>query len=253
MIASSSGTASINGYSINHKMDEIRQFLGVCPQHSLLWPMLTVYEHMYLFAILKNMEKHIIDRKIDLLLADVGLSGKENSYSSTLSGGQKRKLSLALAFIGDPSIIFLDEPTSGMDPAARRKTWDLVEKYKQNRCIVLTTHDMTEAGAIADRIAIMSRGRLQIYGSALYLKSVCGVGYNLIFKIDCKYCNGDDIKTQIQHIGNAIHKFIPEAVLFDKHNIYKLIDKHTNTIDAIPWIEIVFKTAIQDSCKFPVL
>ena len=112
MIASTSGTANINGYNINHEMDEIRQFLGVCPQHSLLWPMLTVYEHLYLFAILKNMERHRIDSQIEILLNDVGLFNKKRSYSSTLSGGQKRKLSLALAFIGDPTVIFLDEPTS---------------------------------------------------------------------------------------------------------------------------------------------
>ena len=112
---------------------------------------------------------------------------------------------------------------------------------------------MTEADAIADRIAIMSHGRLRIYGSALYLKSVCGVGYNLIFKLDCKYCNGDDIKSQIEIIGEAIRQFIPKAVLFDENSVYALIDKHKNQIDAISSIEVVYKTAIQDSSKFPQL
>ena len=129
----------------------------------------------------------------------------------------------------------------------------LNQYYIEHRCIVLTTHDMTEADAIADRIAIMSHGRLRIYGSALYLKSICGVGYNLIFDLDCKYCNGDDIKSQIEIIGDAIQQFIQNAVLFDEHSIYALIDKHKNQIDVMSSIEVVFKTAIQDSSKFPQL
>ena len=257
MIGTTSGSASIYGYNINEDMNEIRQFLGVCPQHSLLWPMLSVYEHLYLFAILKNMNKTMntlqINHEIDLLLNDVGLIEKKKSYSSTLSGGQKRKLSLAIAFIGDPKVIFLDEPTSGMDPVSRRYTWDLIEKFKENRCIVLTTHDMNEADAVSDRIAIMSHGRLRIYGSSLYLKSVCGVGYNLVFTIDCKYFNKDDIKDYIEKLRETIQGFIDGAMLFDKENMFGMIEKMEDKIDVVSKIEIIFKTGIKDSCKFPQL
>eukprot|EP01083_Nonionella_stella_P305332 1064750_1 len=250
MIDTTAGTATINGYNINHDMNEIRQFLGVCPQHSVLWPMLSVYEHLYLFANLKNIDKDRIENEIDVLLHEVGLAEKKKSYASTLSGGQKRKLSLAIAFIGDPKVIFLDEPTSGMDPVSRRYTWDLIDKYKQNRCIVLTTHDMTEADAIADRIAIMARGRLRIYGSSLYLKSVCGVGYNLIFTIDCKYFNADDIKSHVKKLTKTIHRLVENAVLFDAD---RDIESYGDKIDCVSSIEVTFKTTIQDSSLFPLL
>lgn len=100
--------------------------------------------------------------------------------SKNLSGGQKRKLSVAIAMIGNSQIVLLDEPTSGMDTSARRRLWDMLKKNKQGKIIILTTHYMDEADILGDRIAIMAEGDVQCTGSSLFLKNRYGVGYNLV-------------------------------------------------------------------------
>ena len=99
--------------------------------------------------------------------------------SRNLSGGQKRKLSVGIAFIGNSKLILLDEPTSGMDTSARRHIWDMLKNYKNDRIVILTTHFMDEADYLGDRIAIMGEGKLKCCGRSLYLKSKFGVGYTL--------------------------------------------------------------------------
>jgi ABC-type multidrug transport system ATPase subunit len=93
----------------------------------------------------------------------------------------KRRLSVAMAMIGDPKLIFLDEPTTGMDPVSRRQVWDIIEHAKQNRAIVLTTHSMEEADILGDRVAIMAHGSLRCIGSSLHLKQKFGAGYQVCF------------------------------------------------------------------------
>ena len=110
------------------------------------------------------------------MLAEVSLEKKKNAYVKTLSGGQKRKLQLLIALAGNTKLILLDEPSSGMDPTARRDTWNLIKKYKKDRIIILTTHYMDEADVLGDRIAIMSKGKLQCCGSSLFLKKKYGLG-----------------------------------------------------------------------------
>lgn len=106
---------------------------------------------------------------------------KRHEYTKNLSGGQKRRLSVALAFAGDSKVIILDEPTSGMDTSARRYIWEMLKKYKNDRIILLTTQFMDEADYLGDRIAIMAGGKLIALGSNIYLKNKYGVGYNLTF------------------------------------------------------------------------
>ena len=101
--------------------------------------------------------------------------------SENLSGGQKRKLQLAMALIADSEIVLLDEPTSGMDLTARRLMWDMLKNNKANRIIILTTHYMQEADVLADRICIISHGKLRCCGSSLFLKARYGTGYYLVF------------------------------------------------------------------------
>lgn len=104
---------------------------------------------------------------------------KADAQVKTLSGGMKRRLNVAMAIIGDPRVIFLDEPTSGMDPTSRREIWQLLEKRKQGHVIVLCTHFMDEADFLGDRIVVMSKGRLQVAGSSLFLKGKFGIGYHM--------------------------------------------------------------------------
>lgn len=109
----------------------------------------------------------------------MGLQASADVQCRYLSGGQKRRLNLAMALIGDPKVIFLDEPTSGVDPVSRRAIWQLLEARKGRHVIVLTTHYMDEADLLADRKAILSRGTLRCAGSSFFLKNRFGTGYHL--------------------------------------------------------------------------
>nr|XP_026691296.1 ATP-binding cassette sub-family A member 1-like [Ciona intestinalis] len=177
----SGGTAQIYGSDIRTDMDSIRHELGFCPQHNVLFGDLTVLEHLQLYAGLKGASSGKVqsEEETDSMLRDVGLPHKKNEVSRHLSGGMKRKLSVAVAFVGGSKCVVLDEPTAGVDPYARRGIWDLLLHYKQNRTILLSTHHMDEADLLGDRIAIISHGKLKCCGSSLFLKSCFGVGYYL--------------------------------------------------------------------------
>ncbi|XP_071532999.1 cholesterol transporter ABCA5-like [Panulirus ornatus] len=120
-----------------------------------------------------------LDAEVNRTLEEVDLSSKQDTRASDLSGGQKRKLSIGIALIGDPKVIFLDEPTAGVDAYSRRRLWTLLKKRKEGKVILLTTHFMDEADILADRKAIMSRGKLRCCGSSLFLKNKFGLGYHL--------------------------------------------------------------------------
>ncbi|XP_032411113.1 phospholipid-transporting ATPase ABCA1b isoform X1 [Xiphophorus hellerii] len=174
-----SGTAYILGKDIRTDLSAIRQSLGVCPQHNVLFSMLTVEEHIWFYARLKGLSEEQVSAEIEHILQDTGLPHKRCSRTSTLSGGMQRKLSVALAFVGGAKVVILDEPTAGVDPYARRGIWDLLLKYRQGRTIILSTHHMDEADILGDRIAIISHGKLCCVGSSLYLKTQLGTGYYL--------------------------------------------------------------------------
>lgn len=176
-----SGTAFIQGKDIRSDMSSIRNSLGICPQHNVLFPELTVKEHIIFFSKLKGMTKRSeIDEQIRKYVNLLQLTAKLNAQSKTLSGGMKRKLSIGIALCGNSKIVMCDEPTSGMDPAARRALWDVLIEEKKGRTILLTTHFMDEADVLGDRIAIMADGDLKTVGSSFYLKKKFGVGYRLV-------------------------------------------------------------------------
>ena len=136
------GDALIEGYSINYEMHNIRRNLGVCPQHDILFPDLTVEEHLSMFAAFKGTPRNQLRDEVEKMIQSVGLTEKRHARSKTLSGGQKRKLSVGIAFIGGSRVVFLDEPTSGMDPYSRRFTWNIIRQQREGRIICLTTHFM---------------------------------------------------------------------------------------------------------------
>uniref|UniRef100_UPI0037E7D1F5 phospholipid-transporting ATPase ABCA1 n=1 Tax=Semicossyphus pulcher TaxID=241346 RepID=UPI0037E7D1F5 len=174
-----SGTALINGYDIHTDMDSIRMYLGMCPQHNVLFNELTVEEHIYFYSRLKGRSKEEVKMEMDQMIKDVGLPHKRKDLAKNLSGGMQRKLSVAIAFVGGSKIVILDEPTAGVDPYARRGIWELLLKYKQGRTIILSTHHMDEADILGDRIAIISHGKMRCCGSSLFLKKSFGSGYYL--------------------------------------------------------------------------
>eukprot|EP01038_Epipyxis_sp_PR26KG_P008312 gene8312-11246_t len=207
LIPPDGGTAIIEGLDVRKDLSSIRQNLGVCPQHDILFPLLTVEEHLTMFAAFKGVKGAALKQEVETMIKSVGLTEKRNVYSQFLSGGQKRKLSVGIAFIGGSRVVFLDEPTSGMDPYSRRFTWNVIRQHREGRVIILTTHFMDEADLLGDRIAIMGDGKLLCCGSSLFLKKNYGVGYNMtIEKLNAT--NFDS-----QSVVSAIHGFVPEAVV----------------------------------------
>ncbi|XP_075787467.1 phospholipid-transporting ATPase ABCA1 [Pelodiscus sinensis] len=174
-----SGTAFILGRDIRSELSTIRQNLGVCPQHNVLFDMLTVEEHIWFYARLKGLSEKKVKEEMQQMVTDVGLPHKLKARTSKLSGGMQRKLSVALAFVGGSKVVILDEPTAGVDPYSRRGIWELLLKYRQGRTIILSTHHMDEADILGDRIAIISHGKLCCVGSSLFLKNQLGTGYYL--------------------------------------------------------------------------
>ncbi|KUF88199.1 ABC transporter A family member 1 [Phytophthora nicotianae] len=206
MAAPSSGNATYRGLSITEDMDELRQSLGICFQHDVLFPDLSVEEHLLFFGQIKgyaNEELHAVAEK---QIREVGLTEKRNSRPNDLSGGMKRKLSVAVSLLGDSSLVFLDEPTSGMDPYSRRSTWEILLNNRNDRVMVLTTHFMDEADILGDRIAIMAEGELRCCGSSLFLKNRFGAGYNLTLVKDDFKCNDDAVTA-------FVTSFVPDAQL----------------------------------------
>ncbi|CAH2980304.1 unnamed protein product [Chilo suppressalis] len=179
MVPPTSGSAMINGYNIVNETELARKSLGICPQHNVLFPDLTVAEHIIFYSRLKGVPSKKLKAEVDHFVKLLELEEKRNVVSSNLSGGQKRRLSVGAAMCGSSRVVLLDEPTSGLDPAARRALWDLLQKEKKGRTMILTTHFMDEADVLGDRIAIMSGGRLQCVGTPYFLKKHYGIGYKI--------------------------------------------------------------------------
>jgi ATP-binding cassette subfamily A (ABC1) protein 3 len=179
LIPPSAGDAFVCGASVRSGMKQVRRSLGVCPQHDVLWPDLTVQEHLEFFAGLKEVPAAQVAAAVADTIREVGLTEKRDALSSSLSGGQKRKLSVGIALIGGSKFVVLDEPTSGMDPYSRRSTWQILQNAREGRVLLLTTHFMDEADILGDRIAIMADGRVRCCGGSMFLKRRYGVGYNL--------------------------------------------------------------------------
>lgn len=151
-----SGEVEVLGHSSQHQLHHIKQKIGVQLQSSAYFNYLTLQEILRLFG---SFYKNRLEPQE--LLALVDLTDKAKSYVSKLSGGQRQRFSIVAGLVNDPEIIFLDEPTTGLDPLARRRLWQLINKIKeQGKTIILTTHYMEEAEQLCDRIAIMDRGKL---------------------------------------------------------------------------------------------
>ncbi|TPX64598.1 hypothetical protein SpCBS45565_g05755 [Spizellomyces sp. 'palustris'] len=201
-----SGDALMYNLSVRSQMPEIRNIMGVCPQHDILFDDLTAEEHIRLYAGLKGVRKDTWTALVEERLKAVRLWKVRTQRAGTYSGGMKRRLSLVISTIGDPKIIFMDEPTTGMDPVNRRHVWEFVEKFKKGRVIVLTTHSMEEADVLGDRIAIMAHGRLRALGTSIALKTKYGTGYRI--SIICDPANSAIAK-------QTVSSMVPNAILED--------------------------------------
>ncbi|GFR51512.1 hypothetical protein Agub_g13927, partial [Astrephomene gubernaculifera] len=164
-------------------LDRIRAQMGVCPQFDILWNELSGAEHLSIYGHVKGLPRRKVASETAALLDKVKLTYAAAQRAGAYSGGMKRRLSVAIALLGDPRIVYLDEPTTGMDPISRRYVWDIIQESKPGRAIVLTTHSMEEADILGDRIAIMARGKLRCIGTSLRLKQRFGSGYTLAVSV----------------------------------------------------------------------
>ncbi|CAH0387824.1 unnamed protein product [Bemisia tabaci] len=207
MIPADSGKVIVDGYNTFENMEEFRQSLGLCPQHNLLFSFLTTLEHLIFFGLLKGLSREQAHSEAMHLMELQNISNKANVLPDKLSGGMKRKLSLAIALIGGPKILMLDEPTSGMDPESRREMWNLLLSIRGERTIILTTHFMEEADVLGDRIAIMDHGNIMCFGTSIMLKNLYGAGYYLNILKKRNAIVDRDLLT------SAIREFVSEAKL----------------------------------------
>jgi len=155
------GQAAVCGYDVQKDASKVKEMIGVCIQETAIYPYLTGEENIVLFGNLYTMDKKTLKARQSMLLDKMGLTEDAKRKTSKYSGGMKRRLSLILALIHDPQVIFLDEPTVAMDPQSRHAVWDFIGELKaQNKTIILTTHYMEEAEALCDRVGIIDHGKL---------------------------------------------------------------------------------------------
>ncbi|CAG8486112.1 3807_t:CDS:10 [Ambispora leptoticha] len=178
-----SGSVYIDGTDIRSDVEKIYTKIGVCPQFDLLWPDLTIEEHLLFYARLRGVDPRLETEAINHTLKLVELTEFKYRLVRGLSGGEKRRLSIAIALTGDSKVVFLDEPTTGLDPDVRRTIWSIIANAKQGKTIILTTHSMEEADALCDRLGIMAAGHLRCLGSPLHLKQKHGTGYQISFNV----------------------------------------------------------------------
>jgi len=170
------GTATVGGYDVQSELQRIKEIISVCPQEFSLYKFLSGIENIKFFGNLHSMPKKKIMEHAEELLKLLGLYEARKRNVKGYSGGMKRQLSLIVALINDPKLLFLDEPTVGMDPRARRKVWDFLDAIKrQKKTIILTTHYIEEAEALCDRVAIIDYGKLIALGAPKQLIEEHGV------------------------------------------------------------------------------
>ena len=178
-IAATSGQAFLNGFNIYTDKENARQDIGFCPQWDPLLFELSARETLNFYCHLRGILSSQVDELVIALLERLDLTRFADFNCGSYSGGNRRKLSLGIALIGNPNVVFLDEPSSGMDPKARRFMWRLVQDLAKEHCVVLTTHSMAECEATCAKVGIMVSGQLTCIGSPQHLKYKYGEGYTL--------------------------------------------------------------------------
>ncbi|GAM24437.1 hypothetical protein SAMD00019534_076120 [Acytostelium subglobosum LB1] len=179
-----SGTAKVFGMDIRNEIDNVHMIMGVCPQDNVLWDDLTGEEHLLFYGRIKNMKGKQLSNAVYEGLKQVNLHEETSKKSGEYSGGMRRRLSVACSLMGNPKIVLLDEPSTGLDPASRKQLWDIINNYKRKCAMLLTTHAMEEADALCDRLGLFVGGELKCIGSSSELKSRFGKGYKVMMTVE---------------------------------------------------------------------
>jgi ABC-2 type transport system ATP-binding protein len=166
LLAPTAGSAQIAGFDIGKEPQKVKELIGVCPQEVAVYKFLTGMENLELFGNLHGMDKHVLKERAAELVKQADFAESAKRRAKGYSGGMMRQLNLMIALISDPEIVFLDEPTVGMDARARRRTWEYIGSLKdQGKTVILTTHYIEEAQALSDRVGIIDYGELIALGT----------------------------------------------------------------------------------------
>ncbi|XP_071418175.1 glucosylceramide transporter ABCA12 [Pithys albifrons albifrons] len=211
LFPTSSGTIFVYGKDIRTDQEVIRKNMGVCMQHNVLFNYLTTKEHLLLYGYIKvpHWSKEELYQEVKRTLKETGLYSHRHKLAGALSGGMKRKLSIAIALLGGSRVVILDEPTTGVDPCSRRSIWEIISKNKKGRTIILSTHHLDEAEVLSDRIAFLEHGGLKCCGSPFYLKETFGDGYHLTLTKKKNMIEECDTSA----VTKLIQSHLPEAYL----------------------------------------
>lgn len=174
LLTPTSGDAEILGYSLVSQTQEVKSRINLSPQETAVAPKLTARENLELIAGIYGSTRKEAKEKAAAMLEEFHMQEVAGQRAGTLSGGWQRRLSIAMALISQPQILFLDEPTLGLDVLARRELWNIIEKLKGRVTVILTTHYMEEAASLADRVAILAHGRLRLCGTVQEILDVAG-------------------------------------------------------------------------------
>jgi ABC-type multidrug transport system ATPase subunit len=197
-----------------------RRHIGFCPQVDPLLDLMTARETLRMFGRLRGIPVKYIDGKVESLLEKLSLTPHADKPAQSLSGGNKRKLSLGIALIGDPKVLLIDESSSGMDPLAKRRMWNLIAEVSKNRTVIATTHSMEEAEALCTRAGIMAKGQLLCLGSVQHLKTKYLDGYT----IDV-FCNSGSAYEEIDSVVNEmLETTLPGCKLAERYGRFLRFD-----------------------------
>ncbi|XP_048188151.1 ATP-binding cassette sub-family A member 17-like [Perognathus longimembris pacificus] len=208
-----SGDAFVKGFSISSQLGKVRQFIGYCPQFDALPNFMTGRETLIMYARIRGIPESHINICVKQIIDDFVMLMYADKLIKTYSGGNKRKLSIGIALIGEPAVIFLDEPSTGLDPVARRLLWDTVARVRESgKAIVITSHSMEECEALCSRLAIMVQGQFKCLGSPQHLKNKFGGGYSLKAKFHSK-----GQQEALEEFKAFMDLTFPDSILEDEH------------------------------------
>ncbi|XP_070541232.1 ATP-binding cassette sub-family A member 2-like [Ptychodera flava] len=231
------GDAYIHGKSISKNLRGVYRHIGYCPQYDALYSKLTGREHLILYSRLCGVQSKQRKQVVDSMLEKMNLMQYADKQAGTYSGGNKRKLSTAISLIGNPTVLFMDEPTTGMDPKSKRFLWKLINDIaKSGTSVVFTSHSMEECESLCSRLAIMVNGRFKCLGSTQHLKSRFGDGYTITLVLN---------KTQprLQQVTSSFKLAFPETVLKDSHlNMVQFELKSRTLVEIFTKLEEMKKT-----------
>jgi ABC-2 type transport system ATP-binding protein len=205
LLRPSSGTATIMGHDIQKDPVAVKQSIDVSPQETAIAEHLNVWENLSLMGGIHGIEKEEVGKRSEDLVEMMGLTKRAKDRVKKFSGGMKRRLSIAMALVSDPQVLFLDEPTIGLDPQSRRSIWEHIAKLKGKKTIVHTTHYLEEADALADRIGIIDKGKIIALGTSRELKD--SISDMQVMAVKAKNLTTDAIE--------GLRKIYPEVIEVD--------------------------------------